>query len=123
MNNNEQNQAEKIRGKYTEHEKTDLDKLYELDAQVRRPAKSFSYIFGSISAVIMGAGMSLIMTDIGSYIGLSRADINMIIGIAVGGAGLILSLLTYPIYKGILRSRKKKYAKEIIALSDKIINE
>ncbi|MBQ6825025.1 MAG: hypothetical protein IJP27_10255 [Clostridia bacterium] len=31
-------------------------------------------------------------------------------------------LLNYPICKGILSSRRKKYAAEIVALSDRILN-
>ena len=58
------------------------------------------------------------MTDIGAIIGLASA---MIPGIAVGVLGLGMAVSTYPIYKGILNSRKKKYAPEILALSEKIM--
>ena len=109
--------VEKIRSQYTEQEHTELDALKELDAKVKRPAKVFGYSYGSIGAVIMGAGMSLVMTDIGSVLGLENA---MIPGIAVGIVGLILSCTTYPIYKKILTSRKKKYAAKIMELSDRI---
>ena len=109
--------VEKIRSQYTEQEHTELDALKELDAKVKRPAKVFGYSYGSIGAVIMGAGMSLVMTDIGSVLGLEDA---MIPGIAVGIVGLILSCTTYPIYKKILTSRKKKYAAKIMELSDRI---
>lgn len=109
--------VEKIRAQYTEQEHTELDALKELDAKVKRPAKVFGYSYGSIGAVIMGAGMSLVMTDIGALLGLENA---MIPGIAVGIVGLILSCTTYPIYKKILTSRKKKYAAKIMELSDRI---
>ena len=98
---------------------SELDALRELDAKVKRPANVFAYIFGSISAIIMGAGMSLVMTDIGAILGLGEA---MIPGIAIGVVGMAMALLTYPIYKGILGSRKKKYSAEILALSEKIMN-
>jgi uncharacterized Tic20 family protein len=99
---------------------SELDALRELDAKVKRPANVFAYIFGSISAIIMGAGMSLVMTDIGAILGLGEA---MIPGIAIGVVGMAMALLTYPIYKGILGSRKKKYSAEILALSEKIMNK
>ena len=121
MNRNDKDfLVQKIRTEYTEKKHTELDALRELDAKVKRPANVFAYTFGSISAIIMGAGMSLVMTDIGEMLGLSGA---MVPGIAVGVIGLVLALVNYPIYKKMLASRKKKYAAEIIALSDKIMKE
>ena len=117
MNQNDQLKAQKIRAQYVEKEPTDLDTLRELDRKVRRPAAVFSYVFGSISAVVMGAGMSLVMTDIGATLGL--AD-TMIPGIAIGIVGMFLVLINYPIYKGILNSRKKKYSSQILNLCDKM---
>ena len=121
MNKNDQQlMAQKIRAHYTEKKPSELDALRELDAKVRRPANVFAYIFGSISAIIMGAGMSLVMTDIGAIIGITSA---LVPGIVIGVLGLGMALLTYPIYKGILNSRKKKYGAEILKLSDKIMNK
>ena len=60
MNKNDQQfMAQKIRTQYMEKEFTELDALRALDARVKRPANVFAYAFGSISAIIMGAGMSL----------------------------------------------------------------
>lgn len=119
MNQNDQKfLVHKIRTQYMEKEHTQLDALKELDVKVKRPAAVFAYTFGAISALIMGAGMSLVMTDIGATIGLAAA---MIPGIAVGVAGMGMAIVNYPIYKGILNSRKKKYADKIIALSDELM--
>jgi hypothetical protein len=109
--------VEKIRSQYTEAEHTELDALKALDAKVKRPAYVFGYTYGSISAIVMGAGMSLVMTDIGTKIGLTA---TLVPGIAVGVAGMAMSCTTYPIYKKILNSRKKKYAHQIMELSDHI---
>ena len=112
--------AQKIRTQYMEKTPSELDALRELDAKVKRPANIFGYAFGSISAIVMGAGMSLVMTDIGATLGIANA---MIPGIAIGIVGMFMALLTYPMYKGILNSQKKKYAPKIIALSDKIMGK
>ena len=121
MNRNDQQfMAQKIRTQYMEKTPSELDALRALDAKVKRPANVFAYVFGSISAVVMGTGMSLVMTDIGTVIGLTSA---MIPGIAIGVVGLGMALLTYPIHKSILHSRKKKYGAEILSLSDKIMNK
>ena len=121
MNKNDQKfLVQKIRTQYTEKEHTRLDELKALDRKVKKPANVFSYVFGSFSAIVMGAGMSLVMTDVGAMIGMGE---TMIPGIVIGALGLALVILNYPIYKGILGSRKKKYADEIIALSDKLMEE
>ena len=112
--------VEKIRTQYTEKETTELDSLKALDAKVKRPANLFAYIFGGISAIIMGCGMSLVMTDIGSTIGMES---TMVPGIIIGIVGMLMALVNYPMYKGILGSRKKKYGAEILKLSDKIMNK
>ncbi len=119
MNKNDQEfLVQKIRTQYMEKESTALDALRELDKKVKRPANIFGYVFGSISAVIMGAGMSLVMTDIGGTVGIADP---LIPGIVIGAAGMLMALINYPIYKKILRSRKEKYADQIIALSNKVI--
>ncbi len=118
MDNNKK--IERIRAQYTEKQVSELDTLIRLDAKVKRPANMFAYIFGSIGAVVMGCGMSLIMTDIGSVVGIGN---TMTVGITVGICGMAMALINYPIYKGILSSRKKKYAPEIIELSDKMIDK
>lgn len=119
MNRNDQDfLVQKIRTQYTEKEHTGLDELKELDKKVKRPANVFAYIFGSISAIIMGSGMSLVMTDIAETVGIQNP---MLYGIIIGIIGMFMAIVNYPIYKGILGSRRKKYADKIIALSDKIM--
>lgn len=119
MNKNDQDfLVQKIRTQYTEKEHTGLDELKELDSKVKRPANVFAYIFGSISAIIMGAGMSLVMTDIAETVGIADP---MLCGIIIGIVGLFMAIINYPIYKGILGRRRKKYADKIIELSDKIM--
>ena len=59
------------------------------------------------------------MTNIGEILNISN---SMPLGIGIGVVGLIMTIVNYPIYKGILEGRKKKYADRIISLSDKIMN-
>lgn len=121
MNNNDQQfMAQKIRTQYMEKQCTELDALRALDAKVKRPANVFGYVFGSVSAVVMGSGMSLVMTEIGSILGMAS---TMFPGIAIGAVGLGMMLVTYPLYRCILDNRKKKYGAEILQLSEKIMNK
>ena len=110
--------VEKIRSQYTEQEHNELDALKALDARVKKPARVFGYTYGSIGTVVMGAGMSLVMTDIGSILGLTG---TLVPGILVGIVGMGMVLSTYPIYKKILNSRRKKFAPQIMELSDRIM--
>ncbi len=121
MNRNDQQfMAQKIRAQYLEKQTTEIDELRTLDARVKRPANIFAYIFGSLAAIIMGCGMSLVMTDLPTTLGLSD---GMIPGIIIGVVGMILALVNYPIYKGLLGARKKKYADRILHLSEKLMQK
>jgi len=110
--------VERIRAQYTEQTYTELDALKALDARVKKPARVFGGIYGSLGAIIMGCGMSLLMTDIGAILGITE---TLIPGVAVGAVGFIMTLTTYPIYKRILTSRKKKYAAQILELSERVM--
>lgn len=117
INNEQEYLVQKIRTQYTEKQHTELDELRALDRKVKMPANAFAYSFGAVSALIMGSGMSLIMTDIGQTIGMASP---MTPGIVIGLVGMVMAIANYPIYKGILTGRLKKYAQQIIALSDRL---
>ena len=114
----ENQEVQRIRQKYLPHEQTDLEKLKALDAKVKKVPNAFAYTYGSISAIVMGAGMSLTMTDIGTYLGLAG---SMAPGIGIGLVVMALALITYPIYCCLLDARKKKYGPQILELSQQIM--
>jgi len=103
-----------------EKEATELEVLRRLDAKVRRPANVFAYAFDTVSVIIMGTGMYLVMTDIGAMVGIDAATVP---GIVIGILGMIMSLVNCPICKGILDTCKNKYRTGILALSDRIMND
>ena len=110
--------VQKIRTQYTEKQHTELDELKTLDSKVKKPAHVFAYTYGSLSAIVMGSGMSLVMTEIGTMIGL-RA--TMVPGIVIGVVGMVLVALAYPLYNRILKSERQKIAPEILRLSDELL--
>lgn len=110
--------VEKIRSQYMQEQHTGLDALKALDAKVKRPARVFGYGYGTVGAIVMGAGMSLVMTDIGAVLGLED---GLVPGINLGVVGMVMALTTWPIYKRLLVSRKKQYASRIMALSERIV--
>lgn len=109
--------VEKIRASYTEKQTSKLDELKQIDRKVKRPARIFAYIFGSLSSLVLGFGMCLCMKVIGASLSFS-----MPLGIAIGLLGILLVCINYPIYKGILKTRKNKYSNQVIELSDSLLN-
>ena len=119
MNNQDtQFVAQKIRAQYVEGTPSELDALRRLDARVKRPVMVFAYVLGSLAALVMGSGMSLVMTDLPALLGLGDA---LIPGVVIGAVGLLLALVNYPLYVRRLAARKKKFAPKILALSEKIM--
>lgn len=118
IKNDQEFLVQKIRTQYTEKEDTGLDELKRLDSKVKRPAHIFGYVFGGAGAIVMGSGMSLVMTDIGERVGIANA---MPAGVIIGIAGMCMAAVNYPIYKTILASRRKKYAGRVIAISDRVL--
>ena len=111
---------QEIRSQYVKRDHTEFDELKTLDNDVKRPANVFAYVFGSIGAIVMGSGMSLIMTDIAQTLGIQQ---HMVIGVIVGVIGMVMAIMNYPIYKTILNHRKKKYSEKILFLSNKLLNK
>ena len=111
----EAQQVSEIRSRYAVKSVSEekIDKLTRLDRQARRPAEIFAYTFGALGALVLGVGMCLAMEIIGSL---------MPLGIVIGVIGIVMVAVNCPIYKRILSQRKKKYAPEIVALSDELLN-
>ena len=114
MEKNDKFIAQKIHTEYSEKKSSDVDKLCELDKKVKMPANIFAFTFGILGALVLGTGMCLAMKVIGDL---------MALGIVVGILGIAMVSVNYPIYKMIMKSRKAKYSKEILELSEKIINK
>ena len=106
--------VEKIRASYENKEKGKLEQLKELDKKTKRPAVVFAYVYGTASSLVLGTGMCFAMKVIGN---------SMALGIGVGLLGILLAATTYPLYKAILKSRKKKVSKQIFALSEELLHQ
>ena len=110
--------VEKIQNSYIQREPSKIERLQKLNSRVERPAKIFAYAFGTIGALVLGTGMSLAMKVIGTSLGFA-----MPLGIAIGVAGLIAVSTNYSIYKKLLKNRKKKYATQVLSLTDELLNK
>ena len=119
----EQAELKRIRDKYTAPTKEEdkMARLRRLDASVTNTAQAVALVFGIIGTLVLGFGMSLIMTTgLAETIGLNET-MTMAVGIIVGVVGGILASLAYPIYNAIVKVKRKKLAPEIIRLSDELM--
>ena len=116
-------EVKKIREKYVPCENKKEDKmllLRRLDNAVTQKAQAFSLVFGVVSTLILGFGMSLVMTDLSKILG-AISSLSMLIGIIIGIIGGILISLAYPIYNAIIKRERKKIAPEILRLTDELM--
>ena len=113
----QQEEIQSIRQKYVPKEESKMDKLRALDARVNQKATMVSIIVGVIGAMILGSGMSLIMTDFGKALG----DAAFPVGIASGVLGIALVALAYPVYHRTLKKEREKIAPQIIQLTDELM--
>ena len=116
----EQEEIKAIRKKYAVPEETEdkMAQLRRLDAGVYSKATTAALVVGIIGALIMGIGMSLVMTEIGAFLGTVMA---MIVGIGLGVIGIILVCLAYPLYNRTLKKEREKIAPEILRLTDELM--
>ncbi len=120
----EQKEIKRIRDKYLPKEETKLERIKKLDASVLKKGIKWVLIIGTISALVMGVGMSMVMSDFGMWVGdmLKLSEIRtMILGICIGVVGIIGMLLSYPVYKFVTKRQRKKVAAEIMRLSEDLI--
>ncbi len=115
----QQKEIDKIRKKYlTETEEVNkMEQLRRLDASVTKKATIPALTMGIISTLIMGMGMSLIMTDIGSNLSMSTP---LIPGIVIGLIGLIGVISAYPLFIHISKKQRQTIAPQVLKLIDEL---
>ena len=116
----QQKEIEAIRNKYLPKEADRMEQLRALHAVPTRKAQAWSIAVGVIGALIMGTGMSLVMTELGEMLGIRR-ELAMLTGVLTGIVGMVLVALAYPVYDRVLKKERRKIAPEILRLSDELL--
>lgn len=118
----EQEEIKKIRKKYAEDsartDESSIERLRRLDASVTKKGTVASIIVGVISSIVMGAGMSLIMTDLGALL---PEMLALWIGVALGVVGIVGVALAYPIYKAITKKERERIAPEVLRITEELL--
>lgn len=116
----EQEELKKIREKYVPKEETKMEQLRKLDERVTNRANLVSIMIGTVGALVLGTGMSLVMTEIGQQLGLTGM-MSMVLGIVIGLLGLLCVALAYPVYQWTLKKEREKAAPEILRLTEELM--
>lgn len=110
--------AESIANEYSVKNDNKVVALKKLDKKVKCFPMAMTIGIGTIFSLVFGTGICLTMGVIGGDTGVSFV-FGIILGI-IGTAGITVS---YPLYKKVLESRKRKYAGDIIRLANEITRE
>lgn len=112
-----QREVEEIRKKYLPKEEEKMEQLRKLHAIPTQKAQAAALAVGIIGALILGTGMSLCLTELAAALG----NFAMVLGIAVGLVGMVMTALAYPVYSRTLKKEREKIAPEILQLTDDLL--
>ena len=120
----EKSEIEQIRRKYMpkDEDENKLETIKRLDASVTQGAMIWSLTLGIIGILVMGFGMCIIMTEIGTYLGLA-GNLQMIVGVAIGLIGMTTAAVAYPVYRSMVRKNRERVAPEILRLTEELMKK
>lgn len=115
----QQEEVAAIRKKYAPQEPKEdkMEQLRRLDAQSGKKATAYAIALGVVGTLVLGIGMSLIMSDLGALLG----ALALPVGILLGVIGIVPIILAYPVYQRTLKKEQKKVAPEILRLTDELL--
>lgn len=116
---NEQEELKRIRQKYQPREDK-MERVRELDNKVTQKATMVSLILGISGTLVMGLGMSLVLTQLGEMLGMQDI-VSMAVGIGVGLFGMGFAISAYPVYNKVLKKEREKAAPEILRLTEELM--
>ena len=108
----QQAEIKAIRQKYLPMEEDKMTQLRRLDAGTTRKGACTALTVGTLSALVMGLGMSCCLVWGGAW---------FVPGIALGLAGMGGAALAYPLYTRITQQEREKVADQILQLTDELM--
>lgn len=116
----DQEEIKIIRSKYVAPEEDKMERLRKLDASVTGKATMAALIPGIIGALLLGFGMSLVMSDLSAMLGFNE-NMALLVGITIGVIGIVSICLAYPLYNHVIRKERAKIAPEILKLTEELM--
>lgn len=112
----ERKEAEVIRDYYSETKSgSKIERLRRMDAKAKTPPMVWSLSLGIVGLLIFGGGLSMVMLLSKWY--------YILLGCVIAVTGILPIGAAYPVFKVVTKKSKEKYGKEILQLSEEIINE
>lgn len=117
----ERDEIKAIRRKYAAPEEADkMTQLRQLDTGVTKKATTAALIVGIIGALLLGSGMSLVMTDLYRSLGLQQA-VSVPVGIGAGIVGILLVSFAYPVYNRTAARQRQRIAPQVLRLTEELL--
>lgn len=113
----QQAEVDMIRAKYLPPREDKLETLRRLDNSVHKKPMALSLSLGVVGTLLLGTGMSLIMTDLAAVLGFFRYVLGLVLGIN----GLVAAILAWPVYEYVLKRERQRLAPEILRLSEELM--
>ena len=112
-------EVRRIREKYEPKEEREdkMERLRRLDRGVTKKGTAASLVLGILGTLTMGMGMSIVMTELLSFLG----ALAFPLGVAISTLGLLMLAAAYPVYTHIVKREREKIAPEIIRLTDELM--
>ena len=116
----QQEEIRAIRKKYTQPEQDKMALLRRLDESVTQKATMAALIVGVLGTLIMGSGMSLILSDLHQILDFSQT-LALVLGLALGVCGGVMAALAYPVYRRVSKGQRKKVTPQILQLTEELL--
>ncbi len=99
------------RRQYTEQSLSKTEQFQAICTNVTAPAITVSALTAAAGVLLLAAGAASLMVWR-----------NPVAGLGLGIPGLIAAAMAYPIYRGMIKSRKRKFAGQMMALDNRRID-
>lgn len=116
----EQEEVKRIRAKYLEQSEDKMERLRRLDQSVTQKAQVVALVLGVLGVLVLGFGMSLILSELGAIFGTHRV-LALPVGILCGVAGGTSIALAYPMYQRVWKRERERVAPEILRLTEELM--
>ena len=111
----QQEEIRRIVSHYQPAQEDPMTTIRRLDQSASCKARMRSLCVGVIGTLVMGSGMSLVMTE------LAALPYALPAGLLLGLTGILLVVLAYPVYERTLKKQRKKIAPQILQLSEQLL--
>lgn len=112
----QQQELQRIREKYLPKTPDKMERLRALDAAVTAKANVRAIALGVVGTLVLGIGMSLLLSDFGAAVG----SLALPLGLGLGVVGLAAVGCAYPVYNRVLKRERAKAAPEILRLTEEL---